>query len=164
MAAAITRGVQSVGGVGVAQKHFCCNNQEDNRTGVSANISQRALREIYLRAFEIAVKEGKPWTVMSSYNRVNGKHVCNTYDLCTKVLRKEWGFSGLVMSDWNATEQCSYAEAINAGNDLIMPGGNNVVKKLLSDLKEGKLDRNALNNSAARVLELIYKSETCKDF
>lgn len=164
MTAAITRGVQSVGGVGVAQKHFCCNNQEDNRTGVSANISQRALREIYLRAFEIAVKEGKPWTVMSSYNRVNGKHVCNTYDLCTKVLRKEWGFSGLVMSDWNATEQCSYAEAINAGNDLIMPGGNNVVKKLLSDLKEGKLDRNALNNSAARVLELIYKSDTCKDF
>ena len=164
MAAAITRGVQSVGGVGVAQKHFCCNNQEDNRTGVSANISQRALREIYLRAFEIAVKEGKPWTVMSSYNRVNGKHVCNTYDLCTKVLRKEWGFSGLVMSDWNATEQCSYAEAINAGNDLIMPGGNNVVKKLLSDLKEGKLDKNALNNSAARVLELIYKSDTCKDF
>jgi beta-glucosidase len=164
MAAAITRGVQSVGGVGVAQKHFCCNNQEDNRTGVSANISQRALREIYLRAFEIAVKEGKPWTVMSSYNRVNGKHVCNTYDLCTKVLRKEWGFSGLVMSDWNATEQCSYAEAINAGNDLIMPGGNNVVKKLLGDLKEGKLDKNALNNSAARVLELIYKSDTCKDF
>jgi beta-glucosidase len=164
MAAAITRGVQSVGGVGVAQKHFCCNNQEDNRTGVSANISQRALREIYLRAFEIAVKEGKPWTVMSSYNRVNGKHVCNTYDLCTKVLRKEWGFSGLVMSDWNATEQCSYTEAINAGNDLIMPGGNNVVKKLLSDLKEGKLDKNALNNSAARVLELIYKSDTCKDF
>jgi beta-glucosidase len=164
MAAAITRGVQSVGGVGVAQKHFCCNNQEDNRTGVSANISQRALREIYLRAFEIAVKEGKPWTIMSSYNRVNGKHVCNTYDLCTKVLRKEWGFSGLVMSDWNATEQCSYAEAINAGNDLIMPGGNNVVKKLLGDLKEGKLDKNALNNSAARVLELIYKSDTCKDF
>ena len=164
MAAAITRGVQSVGGVGVAQKHFCCNNQEDNRTGVSANISQRALREIYLRAFEIAVKEGEPWTIMSSYNRVNGKHVCNTYDLCTKVLRKEWGFSGLVMSDWNATEQCSYAEAINAGNDLIMPGGNNVVKKLLGDLKEGKLDKNALNNSAARVLELIYKSDTCKDF
>ena len=164
MAAAITRGVQSRGGVGVAQKHFCCNNQEDNRTGVSANVSQRALREIYLRAFEIAVKEGKPWTIMSSYNRVNGKYVCNTYDLCTMVLREEWGFRGLVMSDWNATEQCSYAEAINAGNDLIMPGGDNVVKKLLRDLKEGKLDRAALNNSAGRVLELIYKSETCKDF
>ena len=164
MAAAITRGVQSVGGVGVAQKHFCCNNQEDNRMMASSNLSQRALREIYLRAFEIAVKEGEPWTIMSSYNKVNGKHVCNTYDLCTKVLREEWGFRGLVMSDWNATEQCSYAEAINAGNDLIMPGGNNVVKKLLGDLKEGKLDKNALNNSAARVLELIYKSDTCKDF
>ena len=164
MAAAITRGVQSRKGVGVAQKHYCCNNQEDNRTGVSANVSQRALREIYLRAFWIAVTEGKPWTVMSSYNRVNGKYVCNSFDFCTRVLRQEWGFTGLVMSDWNATEQCSYAEAINAGNDLIMPGGNNVVKKLLSDLKEGKLDKNALNNSAARVLELIYKSETCKDF
>ena len=108
MAAAITRGVQSMGGVGVSQKHFCCNNQEDNRIGVSANVSQRALREIYLRAFRIAVTEGKPWTVMSSYNRVNGKHVCNTYDLLTRVLRQEWGFDGLVMSDWNATEQCSY--------------------------------------------------------
>ena len=162
MAAAITRGVQSVGGVGVAQKHFCCNNQEDNRTGVSANISQRALREIYLRAFEIAVKEGKPWTVMSSYNRVNGKHVCNTYDLCTKVLRKEWGFSGLVMSDWNATEQCSYAEAINAGNDLIMPGTSAVAKQLEKELKAGKLDRKALNLSAGRVLELIFKSDTCQ--
>ena len=162
MAAAITRGVQSVGGVGVAQKHFCCNNQEDNRTGVSANISQRALREIYLRAFEIAVKEGKPWTVMSSYNRVNGKHVCNNYDLCTKVLRKEWGFSGLVMSDWNATEQCSYAEAINAGNDLIMPGTSAVAKQLEKELKAGKLDRKALNLSAGRVLELIFKSDTCQ--
>ena len=164
MAAAITRGVQSVGGVGVAQKHFCCNNQEDNRTGVSANVSQRALREIYLRAFEIAVKEGKPWTVMSSYNRVNGKYVCNTYDLCTRVLREEWGFSGLVMSDWNATEQCSYADAINAGNDLIMPGTPKVTKTLLDDLKEGRLDCEALNTSAARVLTLIFESDTCKDF
>ena len=164
MAAAITRGVQAQGGVGVAQKHFCCNNQEDNRTGVSANVSQRALREIYLRAFEIAVKEGEPWTVMSSYNRVNGKYVCNTYDLCTKVLREEWGYHGLVMSDWNATEQCSYAEAINAGNDLIMPGTNGVVKALIRDLKNGKLNPEALNNSAARVLELIFKSDTCKEF
>ena len=164
MAAAITRGVQSVGGVGVAQKHYCCNNQEDNRTGVSANVSQRALREIYLRAFRIAVTEGEPWTVMSSYNRVNGKYVCNSVDFCTRVLRQEWGFKGLVMSDWNATEQCSYAEAINAGNDLIMPGTSAVSKKLRQELQDGKLSRKALNLSAGRVLELIFKSDTCKEF
>ena len=164
MAAAITRGVQSMGGVGVSQKHFCCNNQEDNRTGVSANVSQRALREIYLRAFRIAVTEGKPWTVMSSYNRVNGRYVCNTYDLCTRVLRQEWGFDGVVMSDWNATEQCSHAEAINTGNDLIMPGTAAVAQKLNEALKAGKLNRDALTASAGRVLELIFKSETCKNF
>ena len=164
MAAAITRGVQSMGGVGVSVKHYCCNNQEDNRTGVSANVSQRALREIYLRAFRIAVTEGKPWTVMSSYNRVNGKYVCNSFDFCTRVLRQEWGFRGLVMSDWNATEQCSYAEAINAGNDLIMPGTAAVAKKLEEELKAGILNRNALDLSAGRVLELIFKSETCKEF
>ena len=164
MAAAITRGVQSVGGVGVAQKHFCCNNQEDNRTGVSANISQRALREIYLRAFEIAVKEGEPWTIMSSYNRVNGKHVCNTYDLCTKVLRKEWGFSGLVMSDWNAADQCSYAEAINAGNDLLMPGVAALRKSLIKAYKDGSLNEEALNISAGRVLTLVFNSATAEGF
>lgn len=164
MAAAITRGVQSMGGVGVCQKHFCCNNQEDNRMGVSANVSQRALREIYLRAFRIAVTEGKPWTVMSSYNRVNGKYVCNSFELCTRVLRQEWGFEGLVMSDWNATEQCSYAEAVNAGNDLIMPGTSNVAKKLAADLKSGRLNQEALNLSAGRVLELIFKSDTCMNF
>lgn len=164
IAAAITRGVQSAGGVGVAQKHFCCNNQEDNRMNVSANVSQRALREIYLRAFRIAVTEGKPWTVMSSYNRVNGKYVCNSYDFCTRVLRNEWGFDGLVMSDWNATEQCSYPQAINAGNDLIMPGTKAVAKKLEEELKNGRLNKAALNLSAGRVLELVFKSEACKDF
>ncbi len=148
----------------MAQKHYCCNNQEDNRTGVSANVSQRALREIYLRAFQIAVTEGKPWTVMSSYNRVNGKYVCNSFDLCTRVLRQEWGFAGLVMSDWNATEQCSYSEAVNAGNDLIMPGTAAVSKKLRQELKEGRLNRDALNLSAGRVLELVLKSDTCKEF
>ena len=164
MASAVTRGVQRQGGVGVSVKHYCCNNQEDNRMGVSANVSQRALREIYLRAFRIAVTEGKPWTVMSSYNRVNGKYVCNSFDFCTRVLRQEWGFKGLVMSDWNATEQCSYAEAINAGNDLIMPGTSAVSKKLRQELQDGKLSRKALNLSAGRVLELVFKSDTCKEF
>ena len=164
MAAAVTRGVQSMGGVGVSIKHFCCNNQEDNRMHVSSNVSQRALREIYLRGFEIAVKESCPWTVMSSYNRVNGKYVCNDPELLTSVLRYEWGFEGLVMSDWNAVDQCSYAEAINSGNDLIMPGVPKIAKELQSDLSSGKLDRFALDLSAARVLELIFRSETCKNF
>lgn len=164
MAATITTGVQSMGGVGVAQKHYCCNNQEDNRMRVSANVSLRALREIYLRAFQIAVTEGKPWTVMSSYNRVNGKYVCNSFDFCTRVLRQEWGFAGLMISDWNATEQCSYAEAINAGNDLIMPGTSAVSKKLRQELKQGILSRDALNLSAGRVLELVFKSDTCQGF
>lgn len=161
-ATAITRGVQSMGGVGVTVKHFCCNNQEDNRTGVSANVSRRALREIYLRGFEIAIREGKPWTVMSSYNRVNGTYVCNSKTLLTNVLREEWGFTGVVMSDWNAVDQCSYAEAIHAGNDLIMPGSKTVAKALESALQEGKLDREALNMSAGRVLALVFQSETCK--
>ena len=132
--------------------------------GVSANVSQRALREIYLRAFQIAVTEGKPWTVMSSYNRVNGKYVCNSFDFCTRVLRQEWGFKGLVMSDWNAAEQCSYADAINAGNDLIMPGTSAVAKRLEKELKAGTLCADALNLSAGRVLELVFKSDTCKEF
>ena len=164
MASAVTRGVQRQSGVGVSVKHYCCNNQEDNRMGVSANASQRALREIYLRAFRIAVTEGKPWTVMSSYNRVNGKYVCNSFDFCTRVLRQEWGFKGLVMSDWNATEQCSYADAINAGNDLIMPGTSAVAKRLEKELKAGTLCADALNLSAGRVLELVFKSDTCKEF
>lgn len=164
MGAAITRGVQSAGGVGVSVKHFCCNNQEDNRTGVSANVSERALREIYLRAFRIAVTEGKPWTVMSSYNRVNGRYVCNDRRLLTDILRGEWGFDGLVMSDWNAVDQCSCAEAINAGNDLIMPGSKAAQKKLEASLKDGTLEMVSLETSAGRVLELIFKSETCKEF
>ena len=164
MAASVTKGVQGAGGVGVAIKHYCCNNQEDNRMGVSANVSQRALREIYLRAFRIAVQEGKPWTVMSSYNRVNEKYVCNSYDFCTRVLRQEWGFDGLVMSDWNATEQCSYAEAINAGNDLIMPGTSSVTKQLRADLKNGLLEKDALDLSAGRVLELTFQCEAAKEF
>lgn len=164
MAAAVTRGVQSQGGVGVSVKHFCCNNQEDNRTGVSENVSQRAMRELYLRNFRVAVTEGKPWTVMSSYNMVNGVYTPNSGGLCTEVLRREWDFTGLVMSDWNATDQCSHAAAINAGNDLIMPGNKGVRKALLESLKKGELDRAALDRSAARVLKLVFQSRTAEGF
>jgi beta-glucosidase len=164
MAAAITRGVQSVHGCGVAIKHFCCNNQEDNRDHMSSNLSQRTLRELYLRPFRIAIEEGNPWTVMTSYNMVNGAYTSNSHDLCTKVLRNEWGFEGVVMSDWNATDQCSHAAAINAGNDLIMPGNKLVRKTLVKALKKGELSRDALRTSAARILRLIFDSAVVSDF
>ncbi|MBR0417655.1 MAG: glycoside hydrolase family 3 C-terminal domain-containing protein [Erysipelotrichaceae bacterium] len=164
MAAAITRGVQSMDGVGVSIKHFCCNNQEDNRMMTSANLDERTLREIYLRGFEIAVKESDPWTIMSSYNKVNGKHVVNSKELLTGIIREEWGYTGLVMSDWTSTDQCSHYEAINAGNDLIMPGRKDIVKNLENALKDGSLSKEALDRSCARVLALIFKSATCRDF
>ena len=103
MAAAMTKGVQSRPGCGVTVKHFACNNQEDNRMGVDAQVSERALREIYLRGFEIAVKESRPVAIMSSYNLLNGVHAANSVDLCTAIARKEWGFYGVIMSDWNTT-------------------------------------------------------------
>ena len=164
MAAALTTGVQSQKGCFVAVKHFCCNNQEDNRDHMSSDISEKALREIYLRPFRIAVEEAAPKTVMSSYNMVNGTYTPNSYDLCTKVLRCEWGFDGVVMSDWNSTDKCSHAKAINAGNDLIMPGNKGVKKALLKALKDKTLDKAALQVSAGRVLELIFSSATTQDY
>ena len=103
LASAVTRGVQDKTGCGVTIKHFACNNQEDNRMGVDACVSERALREIYLRGFEIAVKESVPAAIMSSYNLINGVHAANSRDLCTVVAREEWGFQGVIMSDWNTT-------------------------------------------------------------
>ena len=103
LAAAVTRGVQSKPGCGVTIKHFACNNQEDNRMGVDSCVSERALREIYLRGFEIAVKEGNPVSIMTSYNLINGIHAANSKDLCMTVARIVWGFDGAIMSDWNTT-------------------------------------------------------------
>lgn len=164
MAAAITRGVQSNPGCGVTIKHFCCNNQEDNRDHMSSNVSERALRELYLRGFRIAIQEGKPWTLMTSYNKVNDVYTPNSYDLVTKVLRNEWDFEGLVMSDWNSTDKCSHAKAISVGNDLIMPGNKSVRKALKSALKSGELKRGELLDSAARVLKLIFDSAVVEGF
>ena len=164
MAAAIIRGVQSIPGCGVSVKHFCCNNQEDNRDRMSSNLSVRTLREMYLRPFRIAINEGKPWTVMTSYNMVNDVYTPNSYDLCTNVLRNEWGFDGLVMSDWNSTDKCSHSAAINAGNDLLMPGNKRVRKAMTSALKSGDLKRERLFDSAARVLALIFNSAVADEF
>lgn len=164
MAASITRGVQSCKGVGVSVKHFCLNNQEDNRYHNSSNVSQRALREIYLRNFRIAIQEGKPWTIMSSYNLVNHVYVNNSPELLDGVLRNEWGFEGLVMSDWSACDNSSYFGAINTGNDLIMPGNKAIQKQLLKEVRQGKVRMESLDVSCMRVLKMIFASSVNKDF
>ncbi len=120
MGAAATKGVQATPGVGVSIKHFCCNNQEQDRPITNATVSERALREIYWKGFEICVRQADPMTVMSSYNCVNGVHTSSHYELLTEVLRGEWGFQGLVMTDWGSQSIKPYD--IHAGNDLIMGG------------------------------------------
>lgn len=120
MAAAITKGVQSVPGASVSIKHFACNNQEADRFSTNSTVSERALREIYLKGFEICVREADPHTVMSSYNKLNGIHTSSNYELLTEVLRGEWGFRGLVMTDWGTRSEKT--EDYHAGNDLVMGG------------------------------------------
>lgn len=157
LAAAITAGVQESGRHGVSLKHFACNNQEDNRMAVDARVSKRALREIYLRGFEIAVKAAAPAAVMSAYNCINGVHAANSRDLCTVVLRQEWGFAGLVMSDWNTTVpqdgstpwRCAWA-----GNDVIMPGNPHDDADIRAALADGRLPETAARQSAARLIAL----------
>lgn len=153
-AAADTLGVQAHKGCGTTIKHFALNNQEDNRMHVNNHVSERAIREIYLKGFEIAVKTAQPISIMSSYNLVNGEHTANSRDLLTSIARQEWGFEGVVMTDWGTTGgmdstpecQAKYghsnpARCIQAGNDLIMPGNNNDVKAILKSLgaKEGEV-------------------------
>lgn len=166
LAAAITRGVQQKDGYYVTIKHFACNNQEDARTKVSSNVSQRALREIYLRGFEIAVKEGGAKSVMTSYNRLNGIYTPNSYDLCTKVLRCEWGFDGVVMTDWFSTNpgQGSNPGCIRAGNDLIMPGGRSFKLALRWALLTGKLKKEDLYRCCSHVVKSIFDSSIQKEY
>ena len=166
MAAAITRGVQQEEGYYVTVKHFACNNQEDNRTYVSSNVSERALREIYLRGFEICIREGGAKGVMTSYNKVNGVYTPNSYDLCTKVLRNEWGFCGVVMTDWYSTNkgQASNALSIKAGNDMIMPGGTIFKQEILQGLKSGVISEEDIRRCCANVVEAIMNSATQKEY
>lgn len=158
MAAAVTEGVQVDGRHGVTIKHFACNNQEDNRMGMNVCISQRALREIYLRGFEIAVKQSAPAAIMTSYNCINGIHAANSRDLCTTVARGEWKFGGVIMSDWNTTvpEDGSVPwKCAAAGNDIIMPGNPDDAEDIRRAYAEGKLPEEAIRRSAGRILALI---------
>lgn len=160
MAAAVTTGVQRNGGCGVTIKHFACNNQEDNRMGVDACVSERALREIYFRGFEIAVKTSAPAAIMSSYNRINGIHAANSRDICTTVAREEWGFEGVIMSDWNTTvpEDGSIPwQCIDAGNDIIMPGNFKDDENIRQAYAQGKLSEKAIRSCAGRILALIQR-------
>lgn len=158
LAASVTKGVQCHKGCGVTIKHFACNNQEDNRMGVDVKISERTLREIYLRGFEIAVKEGQPAAIMSSYNLVNGVHAANSKDLCTRIARKEWGFDGVIMSDWNTTvpEDGSVAwKCAAAGNDIIMPGNAEDAESIRKAYRNGDLTEEEIRSCAGRILKLI---------
>lgn len=162
MAAALTRGIQARPGCYATVKHFACNSQEDNRTHVSSNVSQRALREIYLRGFEAVVRQGRVGAVMTSYNKLNGVYTPNSRDLCTVVLRQEWGFNGVVMTDWYSTNprQGHNALAIAVGNDLIMPGGWYFKRQILWGLRTGKVTKQQLRNCCANVVGAIFESAT----
>ena len=152
MAAAAVQGIQSQG-VAASLKHFACNNKETNRRESDSRLSERALREIYLKAFEICVKEANPWTVMSSYNIVNGVRASENRELLTDILRTEWGFDGFVTTDWY-THGEQYRE-INAGNDVKM--GCGMPEHTLSALRDGRLSREALEISVRRVLKMLLK-------
>ncbi|MCD7772877.1 MAG: glycoside hydrolase family 3 C-terminal domain-containing protein [Ruminococcus sp.] len=155
MAASHIKGVQSMG-VGTSLKHFACNNQEYRRMSVSAQIDERTLREIYLASFEIAVKKAKPQTLMCSYNKINGEYSSQNKKLLTDILRDEWGFNGLVMSDWGAVDD--RVKGVAAGLDLEMPasGGKND-NIVIEAVKSGKLDEKYVDICARRVLELVDK-------
>lgn len=159
--AAMVQGIQSMG-VGTSAKHFAVNSQETDRTKVDERVSQRALRELYLKGFEIMVKESQPWTIMASYNKINGTLAQQSHDLLTTILRDEWGFKGMVMTDWigkrNTTEQ------VHAGNDLMMPGYPSQAEEIIQSVKDGKLDINDVNTDVKRVLEMIVKSPRFKGY
>ena len=155
IAAAYVRGVQSQG-VGTSIKHYAVNSQETSRTEVDEVVSQRAMREIYLKGFEIAVRESSPWTVMSSYNRLNGPFTQESRDLLTTILRDEWGFKGIVMTDW--TGQRNTAEQIKAGNDLMEPGNQAQTKEIIDKVKSGELKMDDLDICVKRILEYLVKT------
>lgn len=183
IAAAYINGVQSQG-VGTSIKHFAFNSQETMRLGNDAIVSQRAAREIFLKNFEIAIKKAQPWTVMSAYNRVNGVMTSERRDLLTTILRDEWGYKGIVMTDWGGgrdpmrrpqkgvakdglttfSGEADRVANIAAGNDLIEPGGEDDIKQIEDGIKSGRLNIKDLDESVRRILQYIVKTPHFKDF
>ena len=161
IAAAMTNGVQKVPGCGTTIKHFACNNQEDNRKGSDSIVSERTLREIYLKGFEIAITESQPMSIMTSYNLINGVHAANCEDTCTKAARCEWGFQGMIMTDWTTTEdgpQCTASGCMRAGNDLVMPGAFSDRDNLNQELADGTLSMDDLKACISRLVNIIWQS------
>ena len=154
-AAAYINGIQS-NGVGTSIKHFAGNNQETNRMNTDAHISQRALREIYLKGFEIAIKESKPWTVMTSYNYINGVYTSESKDLVTTILRDEWGYEGTVMTDWYGGKD-GYKQMI-AGNDMLQPGKEDQFHSIVDAVNDGQLPMADLDRNIKRIFNLIEKT------
>ena len=164
-AAAVINGLQSLRGTGATIKHLACNNQEDNRGANNVHVSERALREIYLKGYEIAVKQARPKAMMTSLNLINGIHAANNHDLLTRAARIEWGFDGMVMTDWGTTSQSenhlhkyaasTCAGCIHAGNDLIMPGSMEDIRNLTSSVENGEVNIEELRRCAKRILHTI---------
>ena len=155
MAAAYVRGIQS-NGVGTSIKHYAANNQETNRNENDARVSERALREIYLKNFEIAVKESAPWTVMSSYNQINGEYTQQKKDLLTTILRDEWGYQGIVMTDWG--NKAGTVKSAWSGNDLMEPGNQNEIDRIIAGVKDGSLAIEDVDRNVRHMLEYIVRT------
>ena len=161
IAAGYVNGVQSKG-TAACPKHFVANNQETNRNNNISQVSQRALREIYLKAFEIMVKESNPWTIMTSYNKLNGPYAVQNHELLTTIVRDEWGWKGMYVSDWNAGDDA--VAAMKAGNDMLQPGQDKQYQAILAAAKDGSLSMDILNANVKRILEYVVKTHNFKGY
>ena len=161
IAAGYVNGVQSEG-TAACPKHFVANNQETKRNNNISQVSQRALREIYLKAFEIMIKESNPWTIMTSYNKLNGPYALQNHELLTTIVRDEWGWKGMYVSDWNAGDDA--VAAMKAGNDMLQPGQDKQYQAILAAAKSGELSMDILNANVKRILEYVVKTHNFKGY